>query len=393
MKVNKSCLLNIFENSDDKDEEIFNKKSTDFFKNLKTQEKTRKEILKLNVLEKVQKKKDALMKILGECSYETFKNFLLKAHSNTEMIRMKHLNQDDVNNPSEKDPDWLQARLLKCFGKRVGGSSCGSVIGVNKYSSPNAILKEFLWPSFQGNAACVYGTKNEDLCDDLFLKFNIQRVLKSEIQIINQQKYLLIDVDIKHYGLISHPCTPWIGYSPDGVMIETLRNLNTGNILKKKVLVEYKCPFKHRNLKASSINVTVDDFYRQNAIPFEENKLPIPAYYYSQVQLGIDQCLENFENEAYFVVWIPSFYYSDNDICNVNFKIQKNASNNSIFASNCQGTLQITHVKRNKKFIDDMKSKIKDWYMDKYLPALYLQYYNKLEYNEIQETKSITFNF
>ena len=107
------------------------------------------------------------------------------------------------------------------------------------------------------------------------------------------------------------PCTPWIGYSPDGVMIETLRNLNTEKILKKQVLIEYKCPFKHRNLKASSINVTVDDFYRQNAIPFEDHNLPIPPYYYSQVQLGIDQCLENFENEAYFVVWIPSFYYSD----------------------------------------------------------------------------------
>jgi hypothetical protein len=170
----------------------------------------------------------------------------------------------------QRDPEWLQHRL-----GRISGSKVGSAAGHNKYDTPDKLVKNWLYVPVVDNSAMKWGRDNEDTAREAYRqerlkqfehgKYAIEftappRYLPEEFRTIDNvtpvdpnavsDKPYEIQVEVK--GLIVHPTIHWFGYSPDGEVFET----------DDKGLLEIKCPMRG---------------------PYPE----IPWYYYDQIQFGM----------------------------------------------------------------------------------------------------------
>jgi putative phage-type endonuclease len=158
---------------------------------------------------------------------------------------------------------WLDARK-----NRLTASNFGAAVGMNKYKSPNGLLKDMLWNTFKGNAATRWGSEHEDVARDAY----IARI-QSEI---DEGSSPYTSIRVEETGLFVNPSRPWLGSSPDGVVHVTMREDGA----KRRFLLEIKCPYGKK-------------FYDP----------PVPVYYNCQVQ-GV---MANMDLPyCDFVVWTPT---------------------------------------------------------------------------------------
>lgn len=164
-------------------------------------------------------------------------------------------------------PEWLASRV-----GRLTASNFGAAAGMNKYSSPRSLLKQMLWGEFKGNAATRWGSAHEDTARQEYL------VVKRDEMGLSRDGCadLLQSVDVEEVGLVINPQRPWMGNSPDGIVVLTYES---GKV--ERGLLEIKCPYKK-------------EFYAPD---------PVPPHYYAQIQgtmgnLSLPWCD--------FVVWTPT---------------------------------------------------------------------------------------
>lgn len=123
-----------------------------------------------------------------------------------------------VYNNNQKSTSWLKQR-----SEMITASDIGAVLGKNKYSSKNEVLKNKLFGrTFFSNSATKHGELYEPIAIYLY-----------------EQLY---DTQIKEFGCIPHSNFSFMGASPDG--ISTHFNL-----------LEIKCPLSRK------INITPPDYY------------------------------------------------------------------------------------------------------------------------------------
>lgn len=163
---------------------------------------------------------------------------------------------DEIRMYEQGSELWLKSRI-----GRLTASNFGAASGVNKYTSPKALLKQMLWGEFKGNAATRYGSAHEDTARDEYVQ-----VKRSEG----------VNLTVIETGLVINPARPWMGNSPDGLV-----DIMHPNGTIERGLLEIKCPYRQQ-------------FYTPD---------PVPSYYYAQIQgtmgnLQLPWCD--------FVVWTPT---------------------------------------------------------------------------------------
>lgn len=159
----------------------------------------------------------------------------------------------------QRSVEWKAARQ-HC----LTASNFGAAVGHNPYQSPENLVKEKLWSTFQGNYATAYGTIHEDDA-------------RHEGEVFVQEAYG--PSTFEYPNLMKVASEPWIAVSPDGI----------AKTPHGTFLFEFKCPLKDTD-----------------AHPYAKYKYCMPEYYFDQVQ-GILGFYNEFLNQpisaALFVVW------------------------------------------------------------------------------------------
>lgn len=161
-----------------------------------------------------------------------------------------------IRNKSLKDKVYW--KVVRQF--RITGSRCYSLYTYNK--SPKTekqwALKasRYFWPKQFTNKFVKHGIEFESIARQLYSKTNSLKVYEC--------------------GFITHSITPWLGYSPDGVILDVNN--------KPIKLIEIKCPYK------GSYQSQLDMLNNLSYItkkPNGELDLKQNHAYYAQIQLGL----------------------------------------------------------------------------------------------------------
>jgi hypothetical protein len=203
-----------------------------------------------------------------------------------------------LSNVPQRTPEWFKARQ-----GRISGSIIASCVGLCKYTTPDERLHEYLWKVFKGNKYCEFGTR-------------VEPYIQAEIELYFQ---LNGDPDCTYAflypGTVVCYDTPYLSYSPDGVVICT--NKRTGAI--QRILIEIKAR------------------YNGNDYP----KGRIPTGYYCQIMLGMH--VLNLEQTLFAV----------------------------LLGEPSEKTLKLELYQRDTVFINELLlPKTHAFYMDRLLPAL-----------------------
>lgn len=131
----------------------------------------------------------------------------------------------------QRSSEWFAQRK-----DRLTSSDIDTVLGSNKYSSPDAVLfkKCGIAKPFTGNKATFHGQKYEDEAIAKYCELYNKKVLS--------------------FGLLPHPTVPWLGGSPD-------------DITHDGIVIEVKCPLT-RKIKLGEI----------------------PKHYIAQIKMNLEIC-------------------------------------------------------------------------------------------------------
>jgi putative phage-type endonuclease len=213
----------------------------------------------------------------------------------------------------QRSEEWKLARKFS-----LTASDFGAAAGENAFESPDQLIEKKLKIPFQGNAATQWGSAMEPRASEAFLQF-----AKHSISSVST----LIDVNLVKYSSSS-----WMAVSPDNI----LRYVKNGRVCYD--LVEYKCPTRDTGIKH----------------PYAKYPENIPPYYKCQM-LGIwghcndnggiyilegDQIVKYFIGKVWFVVWQPQ-------------------------------RLWVTPFEPKLVEWRELHLKLRAWYFEKFLPALY----------------------
>lgn len=174
-----------------------------------------------------------------------------------EWFHKLQLTQEQINHIQsipQRSNQWFQER--KC---RLTASQFCTATGYNPYKTTKSLLSEMVWPktkTFKGNIATQWGTKYEPIASKYFEDY--------------LKKHIDPNAIVKYPGLCISKELPFLGASPDGIVVKGDKTLR---------LLEIKCPFTKR-------------VYPE-----------IPVMYIDQIQgtmglLNLPSC--------YFVVWTPT---------------------------------------------------------------------------------------
>ena len=122
------------------------------------------------------------------------------------MNHIKYLQDRFANLPVQGSDEWLRNR-----SSQFGGSEIAALMGKNRYSSLNDVIKSKKVPTKNDNVACKWGH-----CFEIVAKHHLTKERHEEIF---------------EFGSIPHSTMP-IAYSPDGLVVHD----------NKIVLLEIKCP-------------------------------------------------------------------------------------------------------------------------------------------------------
>ncbi len=265
-----------------------------------------------------------------------------KPASTEEQARIASLPQH-IN--GQANAEWLQSREGK-----VTGSMVGSLAGLNRYRSKRSAVIDMVWPGkFTSNDATRWGNEHEDTAQDSLVE------------------YLQDDAgaaDIANPGLVLSDEIGWAAMSPDGIWTRP-----DG----VKVLLEYKCPFRQR------YKVDVDDEYLYPLCA--RTGLPIPIYYYCQIQWGM---FVMHLRETIFLVWCPAGENELEGPPRVVKETTHECGATTKWVHTSKGLFQATWVKYNAAFVDGtLYPKAKGAFEDMFVPASILKKMGCLEEGRI----------
>jgi len=282
---------------------------------------THMEIEELETLESIQQCQDILnlpinIKDNECCEYEEEKKDIssVKEFYQEFIHKTKEQCEEEANFP-QKSKGWLKSRHY-C----ITASQFGTAIGDSPYQSPEELVHEKIFKKFEGNTATEYGNEHEDHARQVFCDW-----YKKQLELNKCTEITFLEMN-----LIKFWQCPWVGVSPDGIV----RYKNASEKICWE-LIEYKCPARY---KVSQEN------------PYEKFPYGVPPQYMAQIQ-GIMGYCNLFSEEmkfecAWFIVWLPTKTY-------------------------------IKKVCYNKNYFDNLHTKLKDWYFEKYLPVCFRKYMEK----------------
>jgi hypothetical protein len=340
-------------------------------------------------------------------------SFFLEPISREEQTRISQLVQHLPG--GEANPEWLASRV-----GRATGSAVGAIYGVNKYCSPDKKLDQMVWQTFKGNKMTRYGNLNEHNAEESFDNWMQMRLYDEETDDFG---FVLTGIELQNRGLCVCRQEPIFAMSPDGFLVETWtkevkcatkeeaeqaainaqkEDVKVGDgrlwfnytveedgLVKMAktcvILVEYKCPWK------GHAKGWYDEFdvYPVERIKKAKNvELPVPSYYYSQVQhgmnvLGIRDNMITRPEKTYFVVWHPA-YYNDGETP-LDFWTTTNPSKTSTVVAGPTGTIFITDVPYDHDYAEDLIGAARTFVLDRLLPTLYRKEKGLLENGEVDE--------
>ena len=151
-----------------------------------------------------------------------------------------------------KNDAWKNARKL-----RLTGSICYEIYTYLSNKNPNWKQKvdKVLFNSFTGNADTRHGVRSEPKAKK-----------KYESQ---------CETTITNIGIVIREEVPWLGYSPDGVIV---RNSTL------KFLIEIKCPIIGKKLTAAEVARTMNCFIVDE---YDQFIFKTNHKYFAQIQLGM----------------------------------------------------------------------------------------------------------
>jgi len=235
--------------------------------------------------------------------------------------------QDECNAEREAkqgSKEWLEVRKLS-----LTASVFGAAAGSNPYQSPNQLLEEKLWGTFNGNALTVWGNEHEPHARESFIKW-FKELLSARYFFAGRSDSDNPIFELKEDNAIKFAAEPWLAVSPDGILY-----YEDADGSKKVSLVEFKCPTR--------------DNFDALVSPYAKYEHGVPTYYKDQVQgicgyLNENKYANAVIEDIWFVVWRPSRTW-------------------------------ITHLQVDKAYYQTfLKPKLFAWYFKLYLPALTKKY-------------------
>lgn len=221
--------------------------------------------------------------------------------------------QEESNFP-QKSYGWLKSRHY-C----ITASQFGTAIGVSPYQTPDDLVHEKIYKKFEGNSATEYGNEHENHARIVFCEW-YRKVFEAK-------GYK--DITFLEVNLLKFWQCPWVGVSPDGI-IQYIDEKGE----KKWDLIEYKCPARYKHTQEN---------------PYEKFKGGVPPQYMAQIQgiMGFCNLFSEMKFDcAWFIVWLPSKTY-------------------------------IKKVLYNDEYFIELKTRLKKWYFEKYLPMCLIKYQKK----------------
>lgn len=330
---------------------------------------------------------------LTQLLYNRFRPFLSVSHRLVQEITREpqHFAGGRTN------PKWIRHRQDLATGSRLAG-----MIGWSPYETPISTLENMLWRKFKGNVMTQFGTHNEPCAEKATLEYFTS--LNGQVNPCNA-KEIQVSADVQELGLVRSRAFPFAGMSPDGVLVRTYKNVETGECRTQRQLLEFKCPYRHRNL---TDHWPAYNLYKAEHIPNVPGqsigavKIPVPQYYYTQLMWGglllgshklapilankhIDQmrgymetggpleetCGENFvdtDHPILFIVWASS-----SDLQNevqVPECYHTVPEQNTCFVRTQQGAFQMTEVAYNPEFATWMLEEVYKFWRFQYLPRI-----------------------
>lgn len=179
------------------------------------------------------------------------------------------------------NPKWLEARM-----DLITGSILAGIVGWSPFSDQTRTIMEKLWRSFTGNVATRYGTENESNANSATEVY--YESLNGTVNPVNADE-IQVSATVREVGLVRSVAFVFAGMSPDGILTREYKNTKTGAIRVQRQLLEFKCPYKRRNLTDHWPAYDLYDKYPVPHVPGTKPnrfKQPIPQYYYTQLMWG-----------------------------------------------------------------------------------------------------------
>ena len=276
----------------------------------------------------------------------------------------------NIRSFKQKSPEWLQARV-----GRLTASNFGAAAGFSTYQSPNQLLQELLWGTFEGNRATRWGQALEDMARMEYIKYMYEQHFMTARRIGELRKghdVTPFECKVWECGLTVWEEHPFLAGSPDGLV-------HTNNFDGKEVrlLLEIKCPGPEAKLPYAEQPAYQESKFSDVGIP-----PGIPPHYYCQLQglmaiYGLKQ--------ADFVVKTVAALTEEQQAL-----LDAGDVWNPVLNQSVSTRLHVTRYNFDETFWNNtLFPRLQTFYYDKYLRALTLQKAGILQPGETEEVLDI----
>ena len=264
----------------------------------------------------------------------------------------------------QKSPEWLQARV-----GRLTASNFGAAAGFSTYQSPNQLLQELLWGTFEGNRATRWGQIMEDVARMDYIKYMYDQHFMTARRIGELRKNHDVppfECKVWECGLTVWEEHPFLAGSPDGLV-------HTNNFDGKEVrlLLEIKCPGPESKLPYAE-----QPAYQESKYP--EIPAGIPPHYYCQLQ-GL-MAIYKLKQADFVVKTVGNLTDEQQGL------LDAGDVWNPALSTGVPSRLHVVRYNFDEQFWNNtLFPRLQSFYYDKYLPALSLQKAGILQPGETEE--------
>ena len=215
-------------------------------------------------------------------------------------------------------PAWLADRKLRFqfdswpveLGK-LSGSTVSCAINSNPFTSRKKFVNECVFGRCSDgddtNPAFAWGHGAEPWAARAFLLWCREQIgsVFHDADASADSRRIIVDVALEHYGMVLDRKHSMFGYSPDGVLVWTLRNPKDGAVTVEKELIEIKCRFKNRDLR----DFTTDPIFPYEPIKHSQHVGAVPTCYFAQMQFGMwlmQRAGIVTRPKCHFIAWFPA---------------------------------------------------------------------------------------